>query len=305
MSRNEPHLGCLGDATLDIVVRTTAPVDSGTDVPAAISFRIGGSAANTARAFAALGGRATFVGAVGDDRLAGRLVAGLRAERVTVHAPHMRGTSARLVVVVAPDGERSFLTDRGVADSLSARAVRPSWLSRADVLHVPAYSLLVEPLASAARQAVTRAHAARQIVSVDLSSVRPLMALGRRAATSLVAAVRPDVLFANAAEAGALAGRSRHERLLDLAPLVVIKLGADGCRVQWRDSVIEVATRRIAAADTTGAGDAFDAGFLHALVAGGYSTGGVAPSTLLRRAALAGHRSAARVLTAPRVELSL
>jgi 2-dehydro-3-deoxygluconokinase len=178
-------------------------------------------------------------------------------------------------------------------------------LSRVEALHVPVYSLLTEPLAAAAREVVSAAHTARKVVSLDLSSVRPLMALGRKAAWSLVAGVQADVLFANSAEADALVGRGRHPRLLDLAPLVVVKLGPNGCRVQSRGSVIEVATRRITAADTTGAGDAFDAGFLHALIAGGYSADAVAAPALLRRAALVGHRAAARVLTAPRVELSL
>ena len=274
MSRNKPHLACLGDVTLDIVVRASGEVDAGTDVPAAISFRIGGSAANTARAFAGLGGRATFLGAVGDDKLGRRLVAGLRAERVTVHAPRMRGASARLVVVVGADGERSFLTDRGVADRFLARAIRASWLSRADTLHIPAYSLLAEPLAAAAEDAASKVRGLDRLVSLDLASARPLLAAGRSAARQLVSRVTPDVLFGNTQEVAALVGPRGEAELLDLAPLVVVKLGADGCRVLSRDArVVDVATRRVVAADTTGAGDAFDAGFLHALIGGGYSPG--------------------------------
>ena len=74
---------------------------SGTDVAADIRFRAGGSAANTARAFASLGGRAVFVGALGDDEVGGRLRAFMRSSGVTVHAPRVRGRSARLVVSVA------------------------------------------------------------------------------------------------------------------------------------------------------------------------------------------------------------
>ncbi len=108
-----------------------------------------------------------------------------------------------------------------------------------------------------------------------------------------------------------MVGARRHAQLLDFAPVVVIKEGAAGCRVLWRGDnqaevlEIDVATRSIAATDTTGAGDAFDAGFLYALVAGGYTTGGARATALLRRAALAGHKSATRLLTAPRPELAL
>ena len=309
MRRKQPRLVCLGDLTLDIVVRAAAAVEGGTDVPGVVQLRLGGSAANTCRAFAALGGKAVFVGAVGDDDLGGRLTDALRSAGVIVHAARMRGRSARLLALVATDGERSFVTDRGVADSLAPAMVKPRWLSGLDALHVPAYSLLRPPLAEAAYSAAERAHAAGALVSVDLASRRPLLESGRRAARELVTRAAPDILFANEGEAAALVGRSDTTRLLELAPLVVIKLGPLGCRVLWRGEEdgdggqSSVATKRIVATDTTGAGDAFDAGFLHALIVSGYRPG-VAPSaTVLRRAALAGHRAAARLLTAPRREL--
>ena len=67
---------------------------------------------------------------------------------------------------------------------------------------------------------------------------------------------------------------------------------------------MEVAAKPLVATDTTGAGDAFDAGFLYSLLVSGFDRS--APSAaLLRRAALAGHRSAARLLMRPRPELAL
>src|SRR5688500_1264042 len=150
------------------------------------------------------------------------------------------------------------MTDRGVADGLTDRAVRPAWLSAVDALHVPAYSLFAEPLASAAERAASLVHASGRLVSLDLASARPLLAAGPRAARGLVGRVAPDVLFGNTQEVAALVGAGREGSLLEVAPLVVVKLGSDGCRVRSRDSavVVEVATRRVAATDTTGAGDA-------------------------------------------------
>jgi sugar/nucleoside kinase (ribokinase family) len=303
----------MGDLTLDIVVRSQAAVEAGTDVPATISFRVGGSAANSARAFARLGGTSMFIGAVGDDPLGARLTASLRADGVTVRAVAVRGASARLLALIDASGERSFVTDRGVADHLSPRAVRSSWLARVDALHLPAYSLLRAPLADSAFEAAGRMHERGALVSVDLASHRPLLVAGRRAATDLVRRAAPDVLFGNVREAAALVGggRAAAARLLDLAAIVVVKSGAQGSRVLWRTertpavAEIDVATRRLSATDTTGAGDAFDAGFLFSLISSGYAPGSNASAAILRRAALAGHRSAARLLTGARPELVL
>lgn len=313
----KPRLVCLGDLTLDIVVRAAAAAEVGTDVPGVVQLRLGGSAANSARAFTVLGGKAVFIGAVGDDDLGRRLVSALRAAGVSVHVARVPGRSARLMAQVAADGERSFITDRGVADSLTPAMVKRAWLAKADALHLPAYSLLRAPLAQAAHDAAQQVRETGAIVSVDLASRRPLLALGRRAARNLVAEAKPDILFANEREAAALAGRSDSDALLELAPIVVVKQGAEGCRIAWRGEGDRdaghstVATKRLAASDTTGAGDAFDAGFLYSLIASGYRPGVEhSPATrptasVLRRAALDGHRAAAHLLGAPRKELSV
>ncbi len=298
---------------MDIVVGAERAAVAGTDVAGTIRFRAGGSAANTARAFAALGGDASFLGAIGNDELGGRLTAVLRAAGVTVHAVRVRGLSARLVALLSADGERSFITDRGAADALPVAAVKDAWLSRIDALHVPAYSLMSGQLANASFNAIGRARSMGALISVDLASARPLVSRGRRAGEDLIRKAAPDILFGNAAEVAALLGPAAAgkvaEKLLALAPVAVVKQGSRGCRVLWageRNSEVlqsVVGTKPIAAADTTGAGDAFDAGFLHALIASGYRPGVERNATVLRRAALAGHRAAARTLTAPRKEL--
>ncbi len=123
--------------------------------------------------------------------------------------------------------------------------------------------------------------------------------------------VAPDVIFANADEIAAVGDRGDQRRLLEITPTLVIKEGAAGCRVLWRGEpageVLEivVATRPVPATDTTGAGDAFDAGFLFALVSRGGTRQTTAATADLRRAALAGHRAATRLLTSPRIELAL
>ena len=306
-------LVCLGDLMLDVVVRAATPIEQGTDVPGDVRFRQGGSAANVARSFARLGGHGVLICSVGRDGWGERLVAAMRADAVRVHALVSRITATgRLVALVTHDGERSFVTQRGAADALRAEDVRPSWLRGAGVLHIPAYSLFQQQLGGAAAAAADLAHAAGALVSVDLASAGPLRALGRDAAGAAVRGLRPDVLFANRDEVAALTGsRGRWPAvLLEVAPLVVVKDGADGCRILWLDPVtgeaqrLEIATTPVAAVDTTGAGDAFAAGFLYALLGSGVRAR-ARDAGVLRRAALAGHRNASDLLRRPRVDLGL
>jgi ribokinase len=265
----------------------------------------GGSAANTARWIARLGGEAVFVGAVGRDEWGRRLGASLKDAGVRVHLVRRAGRTARIVALVEPGGERTFVTERGAADRLAPDDLRAPWFKRAAGLHLPAYSLLNEPLGSAARRAAELARADGALVSVDLASRRPLLSHGRRTAWERIAALAPDLLFANAGEAAALSGPRGEHHLLGLAPVVVVKEGPSGCRLLVRGTGAEpvrlaVATTHIAAADTTGAGDAFDAGFLLAWLGAPAETRH--DVAVLRWAALAGHRAAARLLTGPRRE---
>ena len=144
-------------------------------------------------------------------------------------------------------------------------------------------------------------------MAVDLASHGPLLALGRESVWTRVAAVAPEVILGNREEVAALSGGRgwrRAETLLELAPMVVVKLGPEGCRVLWRDAGsvarLDVATSPLTVADSTGAGDAFAAGFLVSLLRLGW-----APLTAatLRRAALAGHRAAADAMRRPRTSL--
>ncbi len=299
-----PSLVALGDLALDVSAALREPLTPGSDAAAAVRFRQGGSAANTARMAARLGGRASFVGAVGRDSWGAALVRSLREASVTVHAPRVPAPTARIVVLVAPGGERSFATERGAADGLLPAHLRPAWF-RHDGLHLPAYSLFNAPLRDAAFAAAEMARSAGAAISVDLASRRPLLARGRQAARRDLLALAPDLLVANDEEAAALRGGRPREVLLDLAPVVVLKQGRAGCLVLVRREreamALAVATRAVDAPDTTGAGDAFDAGFLLSWL--GAEPGKRDDLRVLRAAALAGHRAAHRLLSTTRPEL--
>ncbi|MBW3593207.1 MAG: sugar kinase, partial [Actinobacteria bacterium] len=113
-------------------------------------------------------------------------------------------------------------------------------------LHVPGYSLVRDPVAAAARAAASAAPR----VSVDASSVSAIAEVGAEAFVGIVADLRPEVVFANEAEAALIGDVG--------AQTLVVKLGERGCRIGDR----EHAAKPAAVVDSTGAGDAFAAGFL-------------------------------------------
>jgi sugar/nucleoside kinase (ribokinase family) len=297
----------LGDLMLDVVLAPTRPLLSGTDVPGRVALRQGGSAATTARWLARLGSRSTLVCAIGRDNEGRGLVSTLEGDGVRVRATRVAGArTGRIGVLVAPGGERSFVADRGAADGLAPGDLRAATF-RVDLLHLPVYSLLGEPLGRAGRRAIELARAGGALVSLDLSSVAPLLADGRQAALRLVGDAAPDVLFATRVEAEALAGGRDLGGLGEIAAVVVIKHGRSGASVLARSATgplaFDVATTPLEATDTTGAGDAFDAGFLVAWVAADAASRS-RPATL-RRAVLAAHRAAARQLDSAPRELAL
>ncbi len=312
----KPRVLVLGDLVLDVVLAPDRPIETGTDVPGSVGIRQGGSAANTARWLARLGADVQLVCAVGRDGAGRSLVAQVQADGVRVHAARIAGErTGRIGVLVLPNGERSFVADRRAALALRPDHLRPEWFARLDLIHLPAYSLMGEPIAATARDAVARARATSGAtsgatqgaqVSLDLSSIGPLLVEGRRRARDLVESVMPDVIFATEGEAQAFLGRAATAGILDHAAIAVIKRGARGARVHARVAgaeplTFDVATPQVAAADTTGAGDAFSAGFI-----AGWLTARAAGRHLadaLHRATVAGHRAAARQLVVRRPEL--
>jgi sugar/nucleoside kinase (ribokinase family) len=236
----------LGDLLLDVIVRLDGPIASDTDTYGSTRVGAGGQAANVCAWVAALGGRARFVGKRADDgpgRLVAEELAGRGVELVGPVAPSGTGT---VVSLATPDGERAMLSDRGVAATFAPAELRPEWLAGCDLLHVPGYSLAVEPVAETALAAAALAPR----VSLDLSSTAAAAAAGLERFRELATRLAPDVVFATEAEAelvGPVGGAT-----------LVLKRGARGCVVDGRS----YPARPVDVLDTTGAGDAFAAGYL-------------------------------------------
>jgi ribokinase len=303
--KHRPRIVAVGDLVVDVVLAPAEDLISGTDVPGRVMLLQGGSATTTARWLGRCGADVSLVASVGRDSAGRALIGAIRGDGVTPRVVSIGGhPTGRVGVLVAPGGERSFVQDRGAALLLSPEHLRASWFAAAELVHIPTYSLLDHPLGDAGRRAAELGHAAGALVTVDLSSTGPLLALGRAGAIDVVRGARPDLLFAAGSEAGALA--DDEESLLEVAPIVILKRGPLGATLLYREGGttcrVEVAAKPVEAADTTGAGDAFDAGF----ILGWLTTrrAGASPSVAVRRGAEAGNRLAARHLLRPRRELA-
>jgi ribokinase len=247
----------LGDVLLDVVVRTAGPLSPGADAPVETRLATGGQAANVAAWVAELGEDARCVAKQARDP-AGALARELLAARgVELVGPMVDdGATGVVVALVAPDGERSMATDRGVSIELRADELDPSWFDGCAWLHLSGYALLAEPVAEAALAAARLARAREARVSVDLSSWSAIRAYGPERFRANLDAAAPDLVFANEPEWEMVGGAYA------LAETAVVKRGSRGVEVRTPARVEEHSPLAAAVVDTTGAGDALAAGFL-------------------------------------------
>ena len=265
------RLVVLGDVMVDVVCRLDGPLALGSDAPARIEFGYGGSAANVS-AWAALargaGAPPLLAGRIGADDRGRAAEAELRAvgvdTRLAVDPERPTGTC---VVLVGPDGERSMVPDAGANDRLAQGDLPDDVLAEGAHLHLTGYTLVRDGSRAAGRSAIARAREHGMSVSVDPSSA----ALLSPAFLDELEGVR--LLLPNAEEAVVLSGEEDAEQAaLELAarvPEVVVTLGAGGALwTDGKDVVRRGAEREAMAIDSTGAGDAFAAGFLIARLSG-------------------------------------
>jgi sugar/nucleoside kinase (ribokinase family) len=273
------RLATVGDLVEDVVVWPVGPVQRGTDTPARVFRSRGGSAANVATAAAPFA-PTRFLGCVGTDPLGDRLLAELTAAGVEVHAQR-RGRTGTIVVLVDVDGERTFLPDRAAAADL--HELPEAALDDVALLHVPAYGLHGGRTSDSVRALLETASRRGVPVSLDASSWAVLRDIPDFRA--LVDRLRPVVLFANADEARELALREDPPP----ATTVVLKDGARPTTVLLPDGTsLTVPVEPVPGVrDSTGAGDAFAAGWLTATMDGHDVRGCVERAHALARQVLA------------------
>jgi sugar/nucleoside kinase (ribokinase family) len=260
-----------GDVIHDSLVKPIDPVVRGSDTVSVIEARPGGSAATQAAWLGWLGVDVTFAG-----RCGARDVAYHRAELErfgvrTYLVPDPSAGTGSIVIMVAPDGERTMFTDRGANLRLRVSDLPPDLLDDAAVLHLTGYTFFEPGLREVALSLLADARGRGLAFTVDPGSAAFLarLAPGEFAGWTSDAAI----CFPNLDEAAVLTGSSdvaeMAERLSSWYRLVVLKLGSAGCVIAERGSApVRVAGVPARVQDTTGAGDAFCAAFLGRWLAG-------------------------------------
>ncbi|MCP2168343.1 carbohydrate kinase family protein [Goodfellowiella coeruleoviolacea] len=271
VSRSAPLGGpviVVGDAGLDVVARYTGRIVHGGDSRARVSIEPGGAGANTAAWLAQCGASPVLVARVGADSAGRQVHAELTAIGVRcAFAVDPDAATCCVVVLVDEHGQRTMLPDRGANARFSPADLDPALLAGASHLHLSGYVLLDASSRAAGLAALAAAHRAGLTTSVD-----PQAAALITDPAGFLAAIRGvDLLLPNQDELAALTGSgdpAAARELLDVVGAVAVTTGEQGASWVDQDGVVAVPAEPAVCVDSTGAGDAFDAGLLAAWLAG-------------------------------------
>jgi len=252
----------------------------------------GGSAANTVAGIASFGGRSAYIGKVAADALGDVFIRDIKAIGVAYEVERLSGglPTARCLINVTPDGQRTMSTFLGASNQLTARDVDPTVVESAHITYLEGY--LFDPIEArrAFAKAAGFARASSRLIALTLSDA--FVVDRHRAALLQFIETEVDVVFANEGEikslfqtddfneaAAAIRGR---------ASIAAITRSEKGSVVVTAGDVIVATAQPIAKVqDTTGAGDQYAAGFLF----------GLAKGKPLAQCAQLGHIAAAEVIS--------
>ena len=233
----------------------------------------GGSAANTIAGIAALGGKTAYIGKVADDQLGDVFTHDIRAVGVSYDTPRLSGglPTARCLIFVTPDAQRTMQTFLGATSQLGPEDVDMNAITSSKVLYLEGY-LWDQPRAKTAmREAAIKAKAAGVKVSLTLSDSF-CVARFRDEFKELIKE-HVDILFANESEILSLyevqdfdAALQRVRKDAEIAALTRSEKGS--VVVKGEEVHVIDAVKGVEVVDTTGAGDAYAAGFLYAYTQG-------------------------------------
>ena len=234
----------------------------------------GGSAANTLAGLAALGAKCAFIGQVADDQLGEVFAHDIRAGGIAFDTPMRTDDppTARCLIFVTPDGQRTMNTFLGASQFLPAAALDEATIASAKVLYLEGYLWDPEEPRAAMRRAIAAARNAGREVAFTLSDAFVISRHGDDF-RDLIAQGQIDILFANEHELAALTGiEDFHDGIAHLAakvPTVVVTRSEQGAYAVHGGEHAEVSAEPVErVVDTTGAGDLFAAGFLSGHVRG-------------------------------------
>ena len=262
----------------------------------------GGSAANTVAGVASLGGRAAYVGKVAADQLGEVFAHDMNAIGVRFDVPPLVGAdaTARSLINVTPDGQRTMSTFLGASNRLTAADVDPKIIEAAKIIYLEGYLFDPSDAREAFAKAAGLARASSRLISLTLSDSFVV----HRYRDLLLGFIdsEVDILLANEAELCALMQTEDFDAamrgLRGRVKIAGVTRSEKGSVTLAGDEIAAVATAPVEkVVDTTGAGDQYAAGFLY----------GLSQGRQLGVCARLGHLAAAEVIQhyGPRPQTSL
>ncbi len=261
----------VGDVMRDVLVRPEGPLRRGSDRKADIEIRPGGAGANQAVWLAACGVSPFLVARVGRSDLKD-LEAQFCSRGVRpCFAADGNRSSGVLVSMIESDGERSFYTDRGANENLASADLPVGILERVDLVLLSGYSFFAPGPRKLARELMAAAKKSGVPVAIDPASSGFIRDVGVQRFLDWTGGAA--FLFPNSDEAGLLSGADTPQEQIRWLGAhygrVIVKQGSGGASALDEEGVlVHAGARRVRVVDSTGAGDAFVAGFLSGILRG-------------------------------------
>lgn len=255
---------CIGDAALDVIVKMQTEIHVGSDTASQISMHGGGAAANTATWLAQLGHSVFFSCRLGDDAAGRAISSEFDLWKIEHRKTFLENEKTGVVVVLVDDkGDRTMFPDSGANSGISERDL-PN-LHGFDAAYLSGYSLFNPLSTNGVLRMVNEIKDVGIPLIFDPASVGTMMAFNRKRVIETLAYM--DITIMNEDEARYIADCDALDEALDfiteIVSTAVIKTGSSGAiaRIRGSNTVISHADA-VNAIDTTGAGDAFAAGFI-------------------------------------------
>ena len=255
---------CIGDAALDVIVKMQTEIHVGSDTTSQISMHGGGAAANTATWLAQLGHSVFFSCRLGDDAAGHAISSEFDLWKIEHRKTFLENEKTGVVVVLVDDkGDRTMFPDSGANSGISERDLPD--LRGFDAAYLSGYSLFNPLSTNGVLRMVNEIKEVGIPLIFDPASVGTMMAFNRKRVIETLAHM--DITIMNEDEARYIADCDSLDEALDfvtdIVSIAVIKTGSSGAiaRIRGSNTVISHADA-VNAIDTTGAGDAFAAGFI-------------------------------------------
>ena len=260
LERNNIKKGTMSLVDSDVINKI---IDE-TDIIKTIS---GGSVANSIVSIAQQNLKTVFIGKVNQDELGKKFAEGLKKENVTFKIAAQSGDkhTARCMILVSPDAERTMNTYLGISQDLTEQDIDMSFIDESSILYLEGYLWDLDNAKIAIRKSVSNAKSSKTMVAFSISDAFCVDRFREEFLDLINKSV--DLVFANEAEIKSLFETNdlniAIKKCQETSKIFAVTLGSKGAKIIYNSDIINIEAEIIEnLVDTTGAGDLFAAGFL-------------------------------------------